>query len=61
MDEILSAIARLLGRIIGRNIDCGLDCDVSQLGWAEYLLLIVIFVAVFIVTRKAINYFKNNE
>ena len=40
MDEILSVIARLLGRLIGRNIDCGLDCDISQLRWAEYLLIV---------------------
>lgn len=58
MDEILSALGRLLGRLIGRNLDCGLDCDVSQMGWAEYLLLIVILVISIVVTRKIINYFK---
>ena len=61
MDEILSAISRLLGRLIGRNTDCGLDCDIFQLGWAEYLLLLVFFVFVFVATRKVINHFKKNN
>ena len=59
LDEILSAIARLLGRVIGRNLECGVNCSLSELGWAEYLLLAVIFFAAFIGTRKTIHYFKH--
>ena len=61
MDEVLTGLGSLLGRLIGRNFDCGLDCDISDLGWTEFLLLIAIFITVFVVTRKAINYFKNND
>ena len=61
MDEVLSALGRLIGRLIGRNVDCGIDCDASELGWAECLLLLVVFATAFVITRKAINYFKRND
>ena len=61
MDEILSAIGRLLGRLIGRNMDCGLDCDLSQLGWAEYLFLLMIFIAFFVATQKLISIIKKSN
>ena len=61
MDEVFTGLGSLLGRLVGRNVDCGLDCDISELGWAEYLLLVVIFVTAFIITKKAINHFKSSD
>jgi len=52
VDDILSPFGRIIGRVIGRTSNCGLDCDVSELGIAEYLILFVVFVLVFVVARK---------
>jgi hypothetical protein len=60
MDNILTSLGSMIGRIIGRNSDCGLDCDISELGWPEYLLLIVIFTVFIFITKKIIRYFKHN-
>ena len=54
-DDILAPISRMIGRLIGRTSDCGLDCDVSDLGIAEYLLLLIVFILVFVMARKIKN------
>lgn len=54
-DDILAPIGRMIGRLIGRTSDCGLDCDVSDLGLAEYLLLLVVFILVFVMAIKIKN------
>lgn len=51
--ELLISIARVF-----RKGFCGWDCDVSDLGWVDYVLLLVFFFVVFLLTRKAINYFS---
>jgi hypothetical protein len=58
MDNILSAIGRLIGKLLGRNLDCGLDCDISDLTWPEYLLLSVVFIVVFIISKKILHTYK---
>ena len=51
----------LLGKILGNNAECGFGCDISDLGWAEYLILLIIFIVFFIATRKVISYIKNRN
>ena len=52
VDDILAPFGRIIGRIIGRMSDYGLDCDASDFGIAEYLILFVVFILVFIMARK---------
>lgn len=51
-DHILAPVGRVMGRMIGRTSDCGIDCDVSEFDIAEYLILAIVFILVFLAARK---------
>jgi len=58
MDNLLSTIARSIAKILGK-LTCGFDCSSSELGFTEYIILFIVFVAVFISSLKLVNYLKN--
>jgi len=55
IDELLELLISIV-RVFRKGF-CGWECNVSELGWVDYVLLIVFFFIVFFLTRKIINYF----
>ena len=64
-DDAFGGTGFSFGRIIGwlfRDINnCGLDCDISEISTGSYILLFVLFLFVFYISRKILKLFRTKK